>query len=96
MKHHNLNRRDDQRLSQSAHISREQSIMRIVRDTGGIRDHAMARVARPRRKLPFGDDCEKARAVALDMLSFAEFCLDGVCRCQLAISMWPGARGAGM
>jgi hypothetical protein len=45
---------------------------------------------------PFGDDRVKARAVVRELMSFAELCLDGVCRRQLAISMWLGARGAGM
>ena len=56
----------------------------------------MAGVVSSSGKSHFGDDCEKARAVVRESLSFAEFCLDGVCRRQLAISMWLGARGAGM
>jgi hypothetical protein len=56
----------------------------------------MAGAATSSGKSHFGDDCEKAGAVVRELLSFAEFCLDGVHRRQLAISMWLGARGAGM
>jgi hypothetical protein len=56
----------------------------------------MAEAVTGSEKSPFGDDREKPRAVVRELLSFTEFCLDGVCRRQLAISMWLGASGAGM
>jgi hypothetical protein len=47
-------------------------------------------------KSHFSADCEKARAVVRELLSFGDFFLDGISRSQLAISMWLGARGASM
>jgi hypothetical protein len=40
----------------------------------------MARVASPRRRSHFGNDCEKARALVRELQSFGEFCLDGISR----------------